>query len=175
MSTSRRPVRRMLVPMAIALLAGSGLAVAKPDDGHPGKGQGRPPGHASPATGNPGKAPETPGTAVQLPGTGRAADHDAVRTELHRAGVDRNHIRELIRLYDIQLSAPSALPPGIAKNLARGKPLPPGIAKRYPPDALLRRLPQFDGYEWLEVGRDLVLVAVGTATVVDILLDVLTG
>src|SRR5687767_6483057 len=31
----------------------------------------------------------------------------------------------------------TALPPGIAKNLARGKPLPPGIAKRAVPPALL--------------------------------------
>ena len=33
------------------------------------------------------------------------------------------------------------LPPGIAKNLARGKPLPPGISKKYLPDELRHALP----------------------------------
>ena len=64
------------------------------------------------------------------------------------------------------------LPPGIRKNLARGKPLPPGIAKRYAPAPMVSRLPVHPGHEWRVVGTDLVLVAVATAVVVDILLDV---
>jgi Ni/Co efflux regulator RcnB len=50
----------------------------------------------------------------------------------------------------------SALPPGIRKNLARGKPIPPGIA----------------GYEWAVYGSDLVLVATATAVIADVLFDV---
>jgi hypothetical protein len=64
------------------------------------------------------------------------------------------------------------LPPGIRKNLARGKPLPPGIAKKYAPAPMVSRLPVHPGHEWRVVGTDLVLVAVATAVVVDILLDV---
>ena len=64
------------------------------------------------------------------------------------------------------------LPPGIRKNLARGKPLPPGIAKRYAPAPMVSRLPVHPGHEWRVVGTDLVLVAIATAVVVDILLDV---
>ena len=64
------------------------------------------------------------------------------------------------------------LPPGIRKNLARGKPLPPGIAKRYAPAPMVSRLPVHPGHEWRVVGTDLVLVAVATAVVVDILIDV---
>ncbi len=64
------------------------------------------------------------------------------------------------------------LPPGIRKNLARSKPLPPGIAKRYAPAAMLSRLPAHRGHEWCVAGTDLMLVAIGTAVVVDILLDV---
>ena len=42
----------------------------------------------------------------------------------------------------------NALPPGIAKNLARGNPLPPGIAKKALPGDLNRRLPPVrDGYD----------------------------
>ena len=68
-------------------------------------------------------------------------------------------------------SAPS-LPPGIAKNLARGKPLPPGIAKRYLPQELLGELPPRPGYEWLALGRDIALVVAATGVIVDILRDV---
>lgn len=64
------------------------------------------------------------------------------------------------------------LPPGIRKNLARGKPLPPGIAKQYAPAHMISRLPVHPGHEWRVVGTDLVLVAIATAVVVDILIDV---
>jgi hypothetical protein len=64
------------------------------------------------------------------------------------------------------------LPPGIRKNLARGKPLPPGIAKKYAPAPMVTRLPVHPGHEWRVVGTDLVLVAIATAVVVDILVDV---
>lgn len=66
----------------------------------------------------------------------------------------------------------AALPPGIRKNLARGKPLPPGIAKKLVPGPLLSRLPRYDGYEWRVAGTDLILIAIGTAVVADILYDV---
>ncbi len=63
----------------------------------------------------------------------------------------------------------AALPPGIRKNLARGKPLPPGIAKKAVPAPLLAQLPAYPGYEWLISGADLVLVAIGTAIVAEVL------
>lgn len=61
------------------------------------------------------------------------------------------------------------LPPGIRKNLARGKPLPPGIAKKVVPPHLLQRLPVHPGYEWCVLGSDLALVAVQTMVIADIL------
>ena len=66
---------------------------------------------------------------------------------------------------------PQGLPPGIAMNLARGKPLPPGIAKRYLPGNLLARLPPRPGYEWLVVDNDIFLVVAATAVIVDVLAD----
>lgn len=66
----------------------------------------------------------------------------------------------------------SPLPPGIAKNLARGKPLPPGIAKKLSPGPLLNQLPYHQGYEWQVAGSDLILVAVGTMLIADILKNV---
>lgn len=63
----------------------------------------------------------------------------------------------------------AALPPGIRKNLARGKPLPPGIAKRGVPGPVLAQLPQYPGYEWQVAGSDLVLIAIATAVVAEVL------
>jgi hypothetical protein len=81
---------------------------------------------------------------------------------------------EQARSYAVQggFTGYKPLPPGIRKNLARGKPLPPGIAKKAAPAALLRQLPQRPGYEWQVCGTDLVLVAVGTLIVAEVLKSV---
>jgi hypothetical protein len=73
---------------------------------------------------------------------------------------------------DYGLTGYSSLPPGIRKNLARGKPLPPGIEKKMVPGLLLGRLPRYPGYEWRVAGSDLILIGVATAVVADILYDV---
>ncbi|MDH4554390.1 hypothetical protein E8F11_04220 [Pseudomonas sp. BN417] len=65
-----------------------------------------------------------------------------------------------------------ALPPGIQKNLARGKPLPPGIAKKLD-GRLVNRLPHYDGYDWVRAGTDLILVAVATGIIYEVLQDVM--
>ena len=70
------------------------------------------------------------------------------------------------------LTGYSALPPGITKNLARGKPLPPGIAKKAVPAPMLRELPHYPGYEWRIAGRDLVLIALSTAVVTSVINNV---
>lgn len=63
------------------------------------------------------------------------------------------------------LTGYGSLPPGIAKNLERGKPLPPGIAKKMVPASMLGQLPSYPGYEWRIAGDDLVLIALSTAIV----------
>jgi hypothetical protein len=70
------------------------------------------------------------------------------------------------------LTGYKSLPPGIAKNLARGKPLPPGIARRAVPGGMLNSLPRIDGHEWQVSGRDLILIALGTLIVVEVLQNV---
>lgn len=60
-----------------------------------------------------------------------------------------------------------ALPPGIQKNLAGGKPLPPGIAKKLD-GRLLGQRPHYDGYEWMQAGVDLILVAVATGIIYEV-------
>lgn len=70
------------------------------------------------------------------------------------------------------LTGYESLPPGIAKNLARGKPLPPGIAKKSVPTSMLNELPYYPGYEWKMVGDDLVLIALSTALVTAVINNV---
>lgn len=89
-------------------------------------------------------------------------DHGLVRVDL---SYDR--ARSLALNYG--LTGYQSLPPGIAKNLARGKPLPPGIAKKTVPASLLGQLPHYPGYEWRVVGDDLVLIALSTALVASVI------
>jgi len=71
-----------------------------------------------------------------------------------------------------KVSGYDSLPPGIRKNLARGKPIPPGLAHRAVPHDVLVELPVYPDHEWRVYGTDLVLVAIATAVVVDVLVDV---
>jgi hypothetical protein len=70
-------------------------------------------------------------------------------------------IRIIRDYYSASGRKPKALPPGIAKNLARGKPMPPGIARTRVPDDLLVLLPARTGTRWLVVGDVVLLVDAG--------------
>jgi hypothetical protein len=68
------------------------------------------------------------------------------------------------------------LPPGIAKNLQRGKALPPGIAKQYLPDELQSALPKTpDGYERIIVDGKILLIEIATQIVRDTLTEIVIG
>ena len=88
------------------------------------------------------------------------------------SAIEQTRIREwfLANPYPVQ-----PLPPGIARNLARGKPLPPGIAKRYAPSGLLRQLVPRSGYEILIAGAAVLLVHQATGMVHDILSEAARG
>lgn len=90
------------------------------------------------------------------------------RVDLPR--INERELRQLLRQHD----APRAetLPPGIQRNLERGKPLPPGIAKRFD-GPLASQLPYYPGYEWEHVGADVILIEAATRIIVDVLVDVL--
>ena len=66
------------------------------------------------------------------------------------------------------------LPPGIARNLERGKPLPPGIAKQHVPTHILAQLPSLeDGFEYVVVAGKILLIEIATQLIHDVLVDVI--
>ena len=85
---------------------------------------------------------------------------------------DLDRILRIFTDHSGQYGQVDALPPGIRKNLARGKPLPPGIAKKLDPD-FARQLPYYQGYEWRQVGTDAALINITTGIVREIMRDVL--
>lgn len=75
-------------------------------------------------------------------------------------------------------SRQGGLPPGIAKNLARGKPLPSGIAKQIHPlpqelEQVLPPVPQ--GYERVMVDGKVLLVDIATQVIHDVISDAVMG
>lgn len=91
-----------------------------------------------------------------------------------RSVVLSSDLRAIIRTFygERPSRAVASLPPGIRKNLARGKPLPPGIARRFAPTELSGRARVPQGYRLVEMGPDLLLVEIATNLIHDILLDV---
>jgi Ni/Co efflux regulator RcnB len=133
-----------IAALAALALIGSPAAFAK--------GKGNPPGHAE------GKGKKEHGPPAHSNAGGNFSSND--REIFHSFFVAHPNYRG------------SPLPPGIAKNYARGKPLPPGIAKKVVPYDLLQRLPERPGYTYYIVDDDVVLVAIATGVVADILVDV---
>jgi Ni/Co efflux regulator RcnB len=91
--------------------------------------------------------------------------------EMYYAGISKQDAKRYAKQYKFYGYKP--LPPGIRKNMARGKPIPPGLAYNRLPANYLATLPHYNGYEWRGYGSDLVLVATSTAIIADILIDAL--
>ncbi|RCV92631.1 hypothetical protein DU506_06855 [Vreelandella rituensis] len=98
----------------------------------------------------------------------RTSAHESAHES--RPYIDEREVRRILQRNDVHQM--DGLPPGIRKNLERGKPLPPGIAKRFD-GRVAEELPQYPGYEWEHVGTDVILIDAATRVVVDILANVL--
>lgn len=106
------------------------------------------------------------------PGKHGAGHDDTVSVHLSGPSIDIGRVRIVLGDNRQLIGSTSALPPGIAKNLARGKPLPPGIAKNFD-GRIASQLPRYDGYEWKQAGTDVVLVAIATGIIYEVLSNVL--
>lgn len=148
----------------LALLLSSSLLLADPGNG---KGKGNQDnGHNSSQNSN--------AKAQKNSHSGNASASHNSDDEYFQRQYD-NDVERILRIFSDnsgQYGQIDSLPPGIRKNLARGKPLPPGIAKKMNPD-FARQLPNYPGYEWRQVGGDAALINITTGIVREIMRDVL--
>lgn len=150
---TRRSLLIGLAALSLPLVAGTAVA----DNG---KGKGN---NKNKGKGNSGKGNNGSGTTVQLDNSGLSVRFSNSEIRI---------INDYYRRYPA--GSVQDLPPGIAKNLARGKPLPPGIAKRYLPNNLNALLPSpYAGTNRLIVGNDILLVQATTGLILDVLNNVL--
>ncbi|MGE6791564.1 anti-virulence regulator CigR family protein [Pseudomonas guineae] len=106
------------------------------------------------------------------PGKQGGSQHSDISVNLNGPSIDIGRVRIVLGENRNLIGSTRALPPGIAKNLARGKPLPPGIAKNFD-SRLLGQLPHYDGYQWQQMGTDVVLVAIASGIIYEVLRNVL--
>lgn len=104
--------------------------------------------------------------AAQGEGGGRTAGAPQAQQPTGFTPVEVQAIRVYFASHEQQVRP---LPPGIARNLARGKPLPAGIAKQQLPAALKSSLPVREGVE-ISLFGDRVILEVG-----GVVADVLEG
>ena len=149
----------LIAAIAAALAFGSAQA-AKPE----GKGK---PEQSQNAKGNNGKSDDKAGQEDHGGKSDGRKGHDG--KDLRYAGISRDDARRYANQYRVGGYKP--LPPGIRKNLARGKPIPPGIAMTRLPQGYVDRLPRYPGYEWRGYGSDLVLVDALSNVIADVILD----
>ncbi len=99
-------------------------------------------------------------------------DHRGPQND-HRGGPPRDFgpVRQTIRDNHGYFVRGAPPPPGI--HLERGRPLPHGYHGERLDGRALGRLPVYPGYEWRRAGGDIVLIAVGTGIVYEVLEGVL--
>ncbi|KAB0488683.1 Nickel/cobalt transporter regulator [Pseudomonas reinekei] len=139
---------------SLVLVCGSVTALADPGNG---KGQGN-------GKGNPQYAQDHGNQG----GHGNKGKNSGGGDWSHGPSISRTSVIGIVDSHRNYWSPGPALPPGIQKNLAHGKPLPPGIAKKLD-GRLVGKLPHYDGYEWQQVGTDLILVALATGLIYEVL------
>jgi hypothetical protein len=148
-----------------ALIAGSASVVANPGNGNANAQSDKGQGQGKGGQGNKGEH----GNSGNKGNQGGKGNPSGGGGDWHNGpSIDRGGILGLVGGHRDYWSPGPALPPGIQKNLARGKPLPPGIAKKLD-GRLLGRLPHYDGYEWRQAGTDLILVAIASGIIYEVL------
>jgi Ni/Co efflux regulator RcnB len=83
---------------------------------------------------------------------------------------DFGEVRRTIQEHREIIGRGQPLPPNI--RIVKGHPLPRGYGRRLD-DRSLQYLPHYDGYEWRRLGPDIVLIAIGSGIVYEILEGVL--
>ena len=104
-------------------------------------------------------------------GADRGPDRGHDEHDAHRPPQDFGPVRRII--HDDREHFGRGAPPPPGYHLVRGQPLPRGYEGERLDGRALARLPMYEGYEWRRMGSDVVLIAVGTGIVYEILDGVL--
>ena len=140
--------KRLIAGLGVLMLGASALVQAAPPDQ---RGDGDGPGRGGPQ-----------GQHEQ-----RGDDHRGPQDNRRGPPQDFGPVRQVIRdnHNDFRRGAPP--PPGV--RLVRGQPLPRNYYGERLDNRALAHLPQYPGYEWRRSGGDIVLIAIGTSIVYQIL------
>lgn len=160
---------RLIAGLGVLMLSASALVQAAPPDqrgGHDDNGPGQHQDH-----GPQGGPQDNRGNDH---GNDHGKDqHADNRGNDHREGrppQDFGDVRRTIQEHREIIGRGQPLPPNI--HVVKGHPLPRGYGRRLD-DRSLQYLPRYDGYEWRRLGTDVVLVAIGSGIVYEILDGVL--
>ncbi|WP_353857727.1 anti-virulence regulator CigR family protein [Azospirillum formosense] len=154
----RRNGRAALALLAVLSITGPALA-DKPDWAG---GQGG--GHDGSQGGGPGGGHGKPQGGPSYDSKGRDSKGNDSRGSVSRG--EATIIRDYFVAHPV---GATALPPGIARKLERGRPLPPGIAKKVAPVALRQRVPVcMNGWECILAGADMLILDAVHGTIADI-------
>ena len=166
--------RRTLIGAAVLFLPGlllPGLALAEKPPGTPGRGPGQgAPGQGAPGQGAPGQGAGAPMNRGATQGTLKF--HIGERERAHIRSYYANEFRSGNCPPGLAKRANGCAPPGLARQWALGRPLPRGLVYYDLPRALLLRLtPPDQGYKYVRVAADVLLIAIATLVVVDAVED----
>jgi Ni/Co efflux regulator RcnB len=155
---------RLIAGLGVLMLSASALVQAAPPDqrgGHDDNGPGQHQDHG----------PQ--GGPQDNRGNDHRNDQHADNRGNDRGGrppQDFGDVRRTIQEHREVIGRGQPLPPNI--HVVKGHPLPRGYGRRLD-DRSLQYLPRYDGYEWRRLGTDVVLVAIGSGIVYEILDGVL--
>jgi len=156
---------RLIAGLGVLMLSASALVQAAPPDqrgGHEDNGSGQ---HQD-------RGPQ--GGPQDNRGNGHGNDHrNDQHVENHGGGrppEDFGDVRRTIQEHREVIGRGQPLPPNV--HIVKGHPLPRGYGRRLDQRSL-QYLPRYDGYEWRRLGPDIVLVAIGSGIVYEILEGVL--
>ena len=159
---------RLIAGLSIALCLGSALAQASPQHGRQDQGsRGQP--HQAQQSGHAGKAQAAPRREQAAPS--RHNSHSVQRSHpQHRPPADIRSVHRSIHGQRHHIGRGPALPRHV--HIVKGKRMPHGWGKRLS-HRQLRYVPHYHGYEWRRTGSDMILIAVTSGIVVEILRGVL--
>ena len=148
--------KRLIATVAVLMLGASALAQAAPPDQQGGWGGNR---------GDQGRG------GHEQPGNGQQGHGGPSGQNWRQPPQDFGPVRQIIR--DDREHFSRGAPPPRDIRIVRGQPLPHGYYGERLDGRALARLPVYHGYEWRRAGSDIVLIAIGTGLVYEVLDGVL--